>query len=218
MLAERELRIEQLQKELAAQQQRQALLMEALRSSNNRILQRVASLEAPEQRIAEQEAELLRLQEPPPVSSARVDAHLATTEAAARDALNAAETAAAGDGTVGAAMEEARRRLADLEPMGAVEALLAVTEFAKSRGDDGNVETLLTSACHKLRDLVALRCLCRINPLDRAAFLVMAESAFGTQRFDKETRAQLLLACKKMKEIEGDIFMSRNASRKARPR
>ena len=115
-------------------------------------------------------------------------------------------------------MEEARRHLADLEPKGAVEALLAVTEFAKSRGDDGNVETLLTSACHKLRDLVALRCLCRINPLDRAACLVMVENTFGTHRFDKETRAQLLLACKKMKEIEGDMFMSRNASRKARPR
>ena len=46
----------------------------------------------------------------------------------------------------------------------------------------------------------------------------MAEKAFGAQRFDTETRAQLLLACKKMKEIEGDMFMSRNASRKARPR
>ena len=78
-------------------------------------------------------------------------------------------------------MEEALRHLADVEPMGAVEALLAVTEFAKSRGDDGNVETLLTPACHKLRDPVALRCLCRINPLDHAAFLVMAENAFDTQ-------------------------------------
>ena len=53
MLAERELRIEQLQKEFAAQQQQQALLMESLRSSNNRILQRVASLEAPEPRNPE---------------------------------------------------------------------------------------------------------------------------------------------------------------------
>ena len=93
-LSEREFRIEQLQKELAAQQQQQALLMEALRNSNNRILKKVASLEAPEPRIAEQEAELLRPQEPPPVSSTRVDAHLATTEAAAGDAVNAAETAA----------------------------------------------------------------------------------------------------------------------------
>ena len=148
-LAERELRIEQLQKELAAQQQQQAALMEALRSTNNRILQRVASLEAPETRIAEQEAELLRPQEPPPVSSTRVDAP--TTEAAASDALNAAENAAetAGDGTVVVVMEEARRHLADLEPKGAVEARLAVTAFADSRVDDGNVATLLTSACHR---------------------------------------------------------------------
>ena len=78
--------------------------------------------------------------------------------------------------------------------------------------------SLFKSPGHRLRDLVALRCLCRINPLDRAAFLVMAENAFGTHRFDKETRAQLLLACKKMKEIEGDMFITRNASRKARPR
>ena len=76
MLAERDLRIEQLQAEL------------------NRIQQRVASLEALEPRIAEQEAELLRPQEPPPVSSARVDAHLATKEVEASGALNAAETAA----------------------------------------------------------------------------------------------------------------------------
>ena len=55
MVAERELRIEQLQAELAAQRQQQALLME-----------RVASLEAGEPRIAEQE-------EPPPVSSASVN-------------------------------------------------------------------------------------------------------------------------------------------------
>ena len=39
-------------------------------------------------------------------------------------------------------MEEARRHLADLEPMGAVEALLAVTGFGESRGDDVNVTTL----------------------------------------------------------------------------
>ena len=57
-------------------------------------MERVASLEAREARIAEQEAKLPRPQEPPPVSSARVDAHLATTEAAAGDAVNAAETAA----------------------------------------------------------------------------------------------------------------------------
>ena len=92
MLAARDLRNEQLQAELAAQQQQQALLME-----------RVATLEAREPRIAKQEAKLLRPQEPPPVSSARVDAHLATTKAAVGDALNAAETAAetAGDGTPG---------------------------------------------------------------------------------------------------------------------
>ena len=149
MLAARDLRIEQLQTELAAQQQQHALLME-----------RVASLEARVPRIAEQEAKLLRPQEPPPVSSARVDAHLATTKAAAGDGLNAAETAAeiAGGGAVGVVMEEARRHLADLEPKGAVEALLAVTAFAESRFDEGNVATLLTSACHKLRDLLALMC------------------------------------------------------------
>ena len=55
MVAERELRIEQLQAELAEQQQQQVLLME-----------RVASLEAGEPRIAERE-------EPPPVSSASVN-------------------------------------------------------------------------------------------------------------------------------------------------
>ena len=206
MVAERELRIEQLQAELAAQQQQQALLME-----------RVASLEAGEPRIAERE-------EPPPVSSARVDAHLATTEAAASDALNAAETAAetAGDGTGGTltdVMEEARRHLADPEPEGAVEALLGVTAFAESRGesiigDDG----LLREAGHRLRELVALRCLSRVNPKDRDAFLVMAEKAFGTQRFCKHTRAQLLLACTKMKELAPDIFISKNASRAPRPR
>ena len=93
------------------------------------------------------------------MSSARVDAHLATTEAAAGDALNAAETAAetAGDGAVGVVMAEARRHLADLEPKGAVEALLAVTAFDKSRGDHGNVATLLKEAGHRLRDLAPKR-------------------------------------------------------------
>ena len=67
-------------------------------------------------------------------------------------------------------MEEARRHLADLEPEGAVEALLAVTAFAESRFDDGNTATLLASTCHKLRGLVALRCLARVNPNDRDAF------------------------------------------------
>ena len=46
----------------------------------------------------------------------------------------------------------------------------------------------------------------------------MAENAFGTHRFDKETSAQLLLACKKMKEIEPDLFISKNALRKPRPK
>ena len=156
-------------------------------------------MEALDPRIAEQEAELLRPQEPPPVSSARVDAHLATKEAEAGDAMNAAETA--GDGTVGVVMEEARRHLADLEPKGAVEALLAVTAVAESRGDDGNVATLLTSACHRLMELVALRCLSRVNPKYRDAFLDMAEKAFGTQRYDKATGVRMLHACSKMKEI-----------------
>ena len=101
-------------------------------------------------------------------------------------------------------MEEARRHLADLEPKGAVEALLAVTAFAESRFDDGNVATLLTSACHKLRDRVAL-----VNPKDRDAFLDVARKAFGTQRFDSQTRAQLLHVCKKMKEIVPDMFLSK---------
>ena len=206
MVAERELRIEQLQAELAAQQQQQALLME-----------RVASLEAGEPRIAERE-------EPPPVSSARVDAHLATTEAAASDALNAAETAAetAGDGaggTVMDVMEEARRHLADPEPEGAVEALLGVTAFAESRGDSiiGD-DGLLREAGHRLRELVALRCLSRVNPKDRDAFLDMAEKAFGTQRYDRATRVRMLHVCSKMKEIAPDMFISKNASRKGRPR
>ena len=52
-------------------------------------------------------------------------------------------------------MEEARRHLADLEPKGAVETLLAVTALAESHGesivgDDG----LLRLAVHRLRDLV----------------------------------------------------------------
>ena len=125
------------------------------------------------------------------MSSARVDAHLATTEAAAGDAVNAAETAAetAGGGTGGTVMyvmEEARRHLADPEPKGAVEALLAVTAFAESHGESiiGD-DVLLRGAVHRLRDLVALRCLSRVNPKDRDAFLDMAEKAFGKQRFDR---------------------------------
>ena len=100
------------------------------------------------------------------MSSARVDAHLATKEVEASGALNAAETAAetVGDGTVGVVMEEAHLHLADREPKGAVDALLAITAFAESHGDDGNVATWLTCACHKLRELVALRCLFQGNP------------------------------------------------------
>ena len=120
-------------------------------------------------------------------------------------------------------MEEARRHLADPEPKGAVGALLAVTAFAEIRGESiiGD-DKLLREAGHRLRELVALRCLSRVSPKDRDAFLDMAEKAFGKQRFDTETKAQLCLACTKMKEsfpeLSADMFISKNALRKARPR
>ena len=186
---------------------------------------REAELAARERRIHELEAMLVARE-----SSDRAQIiYRETAESTASRALTEAQTIlttaelASGSMELGEAHE--LTNTAGLASVG--EATLKIDAVRAKLNKDTQADALIAvkNAAVAVRDVFALRCHAQSKRGDRDSFLANAEEAFGSERWDTELKALILLAyhkvAKKMPEASAGTFLSNNqldTARRGRPR
>ena len=108
-----------------------------------------------------------------------------------------------------AIIEDARRLLEKPDPSHAAQAIVEIVNVRQKCSQEFQMQAM-KAAERTLRDVLVVRCHSRVTPDDRAAFIAVAEEAFGAE-WSREHRSQTMLSFHKVYKNKGNTFLSNNA-------
>ena len=141
----------------------------------------------------------------------------AETTRQASDFLRVAADTDGGQEVAEVLLSLARALQADDSPEAAASVLVEIGKVAKNMGKESEVSQAVQQVEIMIRDTVVLRCLACIDPMNREAFIKKLKEAFCQKELERDFKALLLLAHKKITTLHGlPTFKSATEERNAR--